>query len=220
MSRDELVLDERLRRYLDVHAGRPDPILERLRAATDRLPGASARTPALEAHLLAFLVELIGARQVLEIGCFTGHGTLALARALPAGGRVTTLEADPRLPEIGRPFWAEAGVAERIELRLGDARESLAALLAEGRAGGFDMAFIDADKKAYGDYFDMALQLVRKGGLIVVDNTLWAGRVADPADRSRQTEAIRALNRRILADPAVAMVLLPIADGVTLVRRR
>lgn len=220
MSRDDLVLDDRLRAYLGAHAGRPDPILERLRAATDRLAGASARTPALEADLLSFLVELLGARQVLEIGCFTGHGTLALARALVPGGRIVTLEADPGFPEIGRPFWAEAGVADRIELRLGDARASLAALLAEGRADQFDMAFIDADKKAYGTYFEMSLQLVRRGGLIVVDNTLWAGRVADPADRSRQTEAIRALNSRVVADPAVAMVLLPIADGVTLVRRR
>lgn len=220
MSRDDLVLDDRLRRYLDTHAGRPDPILERLRAATDRLAGASARTPALEADLLSFLVELIGARQVLEIGCFTGHGTLALARALPPNGCVVSLEADPRFPEIGRPFWSEAGVAERIELRLGDARASLQTLLAEGPPGRFDMAFIDADKKAYGAYVDLALQLVRQGGLIVVDNTLWGGRVADPADRSRQTEAIRALNARLLADPAVAMVLLPIADGVTLVRRR
>lgn len=220
MSRDDLVIDDRLRRYLGAHAGRPDPILERLRAATDQLAGASARTPGLEADLLSFLVELIGARLVLEIGCFTGHGTLALARALPPGGRVVTLEADPRFPQIGRPFWSEAGVGDRIELRLGDAQASLEALLAEGPPERFDLAFIDADKKAYGVYFDRALQLVRRGGLIVVDNTLWGGRVADPADHSRQTEAIRALNTRIVGDPGLSMVLLPIADGVTLVRRR
>ena len=145
------------------------------------------RSSAEQAQLLAFLIELMGARRVLEIGCFTGYGTLAMALALPAGGRVVTLDVNANWPTIGRRHWRAAGVADRIELRLGLALESLDGLLAEGAAGSFDLAYVDADKKLYDAYYERALALVRPGGVVALDNVLWRGAVADPDNDDRQT---------------------------------
>nr|WP_223861810.1 class I SAM-dependent methyltransferase [Geminicoccus harenae] len=199
---------------------REHPAQAALRAETDRLEHGDMRTSPEAAALVAFLIEATGARAVLEVGCFTGHATLAMALALPPDGRVTTLDVNADWQALGRRHWEAAGVADRIRFREGPALASLDALLAEGGADGFDLALIDADKKSYPAYLQRCRRLVRTGGLIVLDNTLWRGRVADPDDTSRQTDTLRRLNQAIHDDPDLALVLLPVGDGLTLLRRR
>jgi len=219
MSQRTLAMDDRLYAYLLEVGVREHASLKALREETDRLAEASMRSSPEQMQLLALMLELMDARQVLEIGCFTGYGTLAMALALPAEGRVVTLDVNDDWPAIGRRGWRDAGVEERIELREGLAEESLARLIEEGLAGRFDLAYVDADKKAYDLYYERALELVRPGGIVALDNTLYDGAVADPADRGHQVEALRALNAKIHADARVSMVLLPVGDGLTLVRR-
>jgi O-methyltransferase len=178
------------------------------------------RSPPEQAQFLAWLVELIGARRVLEIGCFTGYSALAMALALPAGGRVVTLDANQSWARIGERYWREAGVEEKVELRLGRATDSLDGLLAEGAGESFDLAYVDADKKRYDEYYERALKLVRRGGVVALDNVLWGGAVADPDDRTHQTEALRMLNAKLLSDNRIALSMLPIGDGLSLCRKR
>jgi predicted O-methyltransferase YrrM len=213
-------LDEALVAYVETVGLREHPELRALRLATDALADGGMRSSAEQAQLLAFLIELIGAREVLEVGCFTGYGALAMALALPPGGRLVTLDVNTDTAEIGQRHWRAAGVAERIELRLGLALESLDALLAAGAAGRFDLAYVDADKKLYDAYYERALALVRRGGVVALDNVLQRGGVADPLNRDRQTLVIRELNRKIHADARVSPVLLPLGDGLTLARKR
>ncbi len=220
MSRGTTGLEDALQRYLVEATLREQPAQRALRAATDALPDAGMRSSPEQVQLLALLIELMGARRVLEIGCFTGYGTLGMALALPPDGKVVTLDVNADWSAIGRRFWGEAGVLDRIEMRLGLALESLDALLAEGAEGSFDLAYVDADKKTYDAYYERALRLVRPGGLIALDNVLWHGAVADPADSSHQTRALRALNAKIRGDDRVSMSLVPIGDGVMLARRR
>ena len=220
MSRTTLPLTERLHDYLLANSLREHPALAQLRAETSRLPGAGMQIAPEQGQLMAFLVELIGARRVLEIGCFTGYSALAMALALPPDGRLITLEANAEPIEIGRRAWHAAGVAARIEVRLGLAADNLEQLLAEGAAESFDLVFIDADKKSYDAYYERALMLVRPGGLILLDNMLWGGAVADPADQKRQTATLRALNAKLHRDERIALSLLPLGDGLTLARRR
>ncbi|QFZ20147.1 O-methyltransferase [Saccharothrix syringae] len=198
---------------------RDDPVLRELREETAALPaGAAMQVMAEEGQLLALLVAATGARSVLEVGTFTGYSTLCLARAVPAGGRVTTCDVVEKWPRIGRPHWERAGVADRIDLRLGPAADTLRELRAERGPASFDLAFIDADKANYRVYYEHALDLVRPGGLVVIDNTLLFGRVLEPAAQDPDTVAIRELNAFIATDPRVEPVLLPLADGVTLAR--
>jgi len=212
--------DERLYDYYRRVGLREHPALAGLREATDVLPDGGMRSSAEQSQLLALLAELTGVRRALEVGCFTGYTTLTLALALPPDGRVVTLEADERWPAIGRPYWEQAGVAGRIELRIGRAEAGLRRLLAEDGPGRFDLAYIDADKRRYPAYYELTLELVRPGGVIALDNMLRDGAVADPTDRSPQTETIRALNAKLHADERVSLVMLPVGDGVTLLRKR
>jgi predicted O-methyltransferase YrrM len=211
-------ISERLSDYVLAQGLREHPILRDLRLLTDGLPESSMRSSAEQAQLLAFLLELMGASSVLEIGCFTGSGTLAMALALPRGGRVVTLDINDHWPAIGRRHWERAGVAERIELRVGLALDGLDRLRDEGAV--FDLAYVDADKKLYDTYYERALGMVRQGGIVALDNVLWGGAVADPADSDGQTQVLRELNSKIRADERVTSVLLPIGDGVTLARKR
>jgi predicted O-methyltransferase YrrM len=220
LSPRTLDLSDRLHDYLLEVGIREHPAQRELRLATDALADGGMRSSAEQAALLGFLIELIGARRVLEIGCFTGYGTLAMALALPPGGRVVTLDVNADWAELGRRRWAAAGVADRIELRLGFAEDTLDGLLAEGGAGSFDLAYVDADKKLYDTYYERALALIRPGGVVALDNVLWRGEVADPDNDDRQTQTLRALNAKIHTDPRVSPVLLPIGDGLTLARRR
>ena len=220
MSPRTLPLGEQLYDYLLAASLREHPALAALRAQTARLPEGGMQTAPEQAQLIALLIELTGARRVLEIGCFTGYGTLAMALALPRGGKVLTLDVNPDWAGIGRAAWRAAGVEDRIETRFGLALESLDRLLAEGAAGSFDLILIDADKKSYDAYYERGLTLVRPGGLILLDNVLWGGLVADPANRERQTETLRALNTKLHADPRISLSLVPIGDGLTIALKR
>ncbi len=211
-------MTDQLYDYVLAHGLREHPVLRELRELTDALPESSMRSSAEQAQLLAFLIELTGATRVLEVGCFTGYGTLAMALALPPGGRVVTLDVNEHWPATGRQYWERAGVADRVELRVGLALESLERLSDEGAA--FDLAYVDADKKHYDTYYERSLALVRTGGIVALDNVLWGGAVADLEDRDRQTLVLRDLNRKIQADPRVSSLLLPVGDGLTLARKR
>lgn len=210
-------MSDRLYEYVIAQGLREHPVLRELRQLSDDLPEASMRSSAEQMQLLAFLIELTGATRVLEIGCFTGYGALAMALALPPGGRVITLDVNEHWPAIGRRHWERAGVADRIELRLGLALDSLGALAAEDDR--FDLAYVDADKKLYDEYYERALSLVRPGGIVALDNILWGGAVADPDDQERQTQILRLLTAKIHADERVTTVLLPVGDGLMLARK-
>ncbi|MEO3861924.1 class I SAM-dependent methyltransferase [Acrocarpospora sp. B8E8] len=200
---------------------REDEILRSLREETAALPmGRAMQVMAEEGQLLALLVRLTSARTVLEVGTFTGYSTLCLARAVAPGGRVITCDITERWHSIGVPYWRRSGVLDRIDSRIGDASDTLATLLCEEGPGSVDFVFIDADKPAYPKYYEAALALVRENGLIVVDNTLFLGKVADPEAQDADTEAIRAFNAMLLEDLRVDVSLLPMADGITLVRKK
>jgi caffeoyl-CoA O-methyltransferase len=199
---------------------REPAILVRLRAETARRPNAQMQIEPEQGAVLALLVELLDARRCLEIGTFTGYSSLAVALAMPPDGTVTCCDVSPEYTATARRYWAEAGVADRIDLRLGPAVETLDALVAEGAAGTYDLAFIDADKRSYPAYWERCLTLVRAGGVIAVDNVLWSGAVADPSADDEDTRTLRALNETIAADERVTPVLLAIADGMTIARRR
>jgi caffeoyl-CoA O-methyltransferase len=220
MSTRTLTLDDRLYEYLLAVGTREHPVLRRLRAETARLPMARMQISPEQGQFMALLVRLLGATRCLEVGTFTGYSALACALALPQGGQLVTLDRSEEWTAIARRYWEEAGVADRISLRLGPAARSLQALLDGGGAGTFDFLFIDADKTGYAEYLELGLELLRPGGLIAVDNVLWSGRVADPADRDEDTAALRALNARLHGDERVDLAMVPIGDGLTLARKR
>ncbi|WP_024877499.1 O-methyltransferase [Saccharomonospora piscinae] len=200
---------------------RDDEILRELRHETAALPmGEAMQVMAEEGQFLALLVGLVGARSVVEVGTFTGYSTLCMARALPADGSLVTCDISAKWPDIARPFWERAGVADRIQVRIGEAAATLDALLTERGPGGVDLVFIDADKAGYREYYESALSLLREGGLIVLDNTLYFGRVVDPEFQDADTVALRELNSHIRDDDRVDMSLLASADGITLARKK
>lgn len=209
-------LTDALHDYLLAHGFRDHPALAALRAETAKQRAAIMQIAPEQGAFMQLLVELTGAKACLEIGTFTGYSALAVALALPADGRVTALDVSEEWTAIARRHWAQAGVADRIELLLGDAGASLERLIAEGRS--YDFAFVDADKDAYDRYYEACLKLVRPGGLIALDNMFQGGRVTTP--ETDDARAIDALNRKIQADERVSMTLLPLADGLTLCRRR
>lgn len=221
MSIKTLTMTERLHDYILAHGVREHPALRRLREETTTL-GESSRMqiPPEQGALIGLLVELTGAGRVLEVGTFTGYSAMAAALALPEGGRLVTCDISEEWTSVARRHWREAGVAGRIELRLGPALDTLDRLLAEGAAGSFDMMFIDADKRNYAGYYERGLDLVRPGGLIMADNTLWSGRVADPGDAGEDTAALRAFNEKLGRDERIRISLLPVADGLTLALKR
>ena len=195
------------------------PVLTVLREKTAKMPNAMMQVSPEQGKFLAFLVGLTGAKTVLEIGTFTGYSALVMALALPADGRLTACDVSEEWTSLGKKHWLEAGVAEKIDLRIAPALATIDQLLAEGKADSFDMAFIDAMKAEYDGYYEGCLKLVRPGGLIALDNMLQSGRVADAGETGEATETIRALNAKIAADDRVEAVLLPIRDGMTLARR-
>ncbi|MGQ3031872.1 MAG: class I SAM-dependent methyltransferase [Ferrovibrionaceae bacterium] len=211
--------DPVIEKYLLAVGGRETDLQRRLREETMRLPRGRMQAGPETAQILAFLVRLLGARHCLEVGTFTGFSALAVAQALPEGGRLIACDVSEEWTAIGRRYWQEAGVADRIDLRIGPGSATLHRLIAEGRAGQFDFAFIDADKTGYDGYYEDCLILLRPGGVIALDTMLWSGAVADPAINDADTVALRTLNAKIHADPRVDMCLLPIGDGVNLVRK-
>ncbi len=217
----QVELSEHLLGYTRSVSLRDDEILRDLVAETAFMPALDAMvTMPEEGQLLAMLVGLTGAEQVLEIGTFTGYSTLCMARALPSGGRLVTCDISERWTRVARRYWTRAGVSDRIELRLGDGAQTMAELLAERGPGTFDLVFIDADKTGYAHYYEQALVHLRAGGLVVLDNTLYFGRVADPDADDPDTEAIRALNASLHGDGRVDLSMLVMADGITLARKK
>ena len=216
MSNRTLTLTDDLVEYVRRVGLREHPALARLREDTATMPNAQMQIAPEQGAFMALLVQLTGARRILEIGTFTGYSSTAMALALPEDGRITCLDVSREWTDRARQAWTDAGVADRVELRIGPAVESLAQLADDT----FDLAFIDADKPGYDAYYTGCLRVVRPGGLILIDNVLQSGRVTDPAADDDNVRAIRALNERIAADERVDFVLLPLADGLTMARIR
>ena len=206
--------------YILANSLRDRDELKRLRQETRAMPMGGMQISPDQGQFMGLLVELIGAKRIVEVGTFTGYSSIAMALALPADGRLIACDVSDEFTRIARRYWQEIGVADKIELRLGPAVETLDGILAAGEAGCFDMAFIDADKENYDAYYERCLQLLRPGGLILIDNVLWGGRPADTDEQSESTVAIRALNAKIHADERVTASLLSIGDGLTLARKR
>jgi predicted O-methyltransferase YrrM len=214
------LVSEAVEHYAFNVMARETPLQKRLRAETARLPEAQMQIGPDQGAFMAFLVRLIGARRTLEVGTFTGYSSLAVAAALPEDGKLIACDVSDEWTSIARRYWQEAGVSNKIDLRLGPATETLAGLLRDGGADSFDFAFIDADKEEYDAYYESCLKLIRPNGLILVDNALWSGAVADPSKNDAETAAIRALNAKIRDDVRVEACLLTVGDGVMLARKR
>ena len=216
MSRHTTPITDALEQYIRQVTLREPATLKRLREATENHPRASMQIAPEQGQFLHFLVRLIGARKALEVGVFMGYSSSWVALAMPLGGQVIACDVSEEYTAIARNTWREAGVEDKIDLRLAPALETLDGLIAAGHSGTFDFAFLDADKQHYAHYYDRALTLLRPGGLIAVDNVLWDGAVADPTDTDPDTEAIRAFNRKLHADERIALTLVTMGDGLTL----
>ena len=213
-------MTDTLYKYLVEHSLRDHPVLRELREETAKLPKAVMQVGADQGQFLALLARLVGARRCLEIGVFTGYSSLAIAMALPEDGTILALDVSEEWTSIARRYWKKAGVDHKIDLRLGPAMNTLDTLISLRDLGRFDMVFIDADKTSYLGYYERCIELVRRGGLIVVDNTLWSGRVADPGNKDADTIALRAFNDALHRDERIDLALLPVGDGVTLAFKR
>lgn len=216
MASKTLQLTDQLYDYLLSISLREPEILAQLRAETQAIPGAVMQITPDQGQFMGFLVKLLGAKKTLDIGVFTGYSALAIALALPSDGQVIACDINEQSTAIARQYWEAAGVSDKIDLRLAPALETLDALLADGQAGSFDFAFIDADKRNYNAYYERSLQLLRVGGVVAIDNVLWSGDVADPQVQDPQTNAIRDLNQKLHQDDRIALSVLPLADGLTL----
>ncbi len=213
-------VNEALYNYLVGVTVKDHPALAALREETAAMPSGGMQIAAEQGQFMQLLVHLLQATRYLEVGCFTGYSSLVMALALPEDGRVTTCDVSEEWTGVARRHWKSAGVADKITLKLGPAVESLRRLLAEGLAESFDIAFIDADKDNYPNYYDLCFDLVRPGGLILIDNTLWGGQVADPSVSDPDTEGIRAVNQRAFEDDRVDSCLLPLSDGLHICHKR
>jgi caffeoyl-CoA O-methyltransferase len=220
MSKRSISLTDSLYDYLLSVSLREPDLLLKLREETAADPAANMQISPEQGQFMGLLARLMGARRCLEIGVFTGYSSLAIARALPEDGRIVACDISEKWTSVARRYWAAAGVAHKIDLRLATAMETLDRLLADGEAGTFDFAFIDADKENYVGYYERALQLLRSGGLVVADNTLWSGRVADPENAEADTVALRHFNELLHGDSRVDLSLVPIGDGLSLARKR
>lgn len=220
MSNQTIGLEPALYEYLLSVSLREPEILQQLRQETATLPMAQMQIAPEQGQFMALLVELLGVKKALEVGVFTGYSSLCVALAMPPDGKIIACDVSEEYTAIARRYWQQAGVADKIELHLAPALETLDQLLADGQANSFDFAFIDADKINYEPYYERSLQLVRPGGLIAVDNVLWSGRVANPNTDAPSTKTIQAFNAKLHQDERVSISLVPIADGLTLARKR
>lgn len=221
MSRRTLTLDDTLYQYLLAHSLREPAVATELRAATASHPRAQMQISPEQGQFMSLLLKLMGARRAIEVGTFTGYSALITALALPEDGTLLACDISDEYTRVGRPYWERAGVAHKIELVIAPALATLDAQLQAGAAGTYDFAFIDADKSNYAGYFERCLRLLRAGGLIAIDNTLWSGRVAHPAAADdADTLALQAFNAALHADERIDLALLPVGDGLTLARKR
>lgn len=220
MSKRTIGLDEQLYSYLLSVSLREPEILQKLRQETANHPSGTMQISPEQGQFMRLLIQLIGAKKTLEVGVFTGYSSLSVALALPADGKIIACDVSEEFTAIARRYWQEAGVTNKIDLRLAPALKTLDNLLATEQAETFDFAFIDADKENYDGYYERSLQLIRPGGLIAIDNVLWSGRVADPQIHNESTQAIRTLNQKLRDDERVTLSLIPIGDGLTLALKR
>lgn len=220
MSNKTLAVTDQLHEYLLSVSVRESDILRQLREETAQHPMAQMQIAPEQGQFMALLVKLIGATRALEIGVFTGYSSLVVALSLPPDGQLIACDVSEEYTAIARRYWQKADVAHKIDLRIAPAVETLDQLLADGQANQFDFVFIDADKSGYDAYYERSLQLVQPGGLIAIDNVLWSGRVADPNETDNRTAKIRAFNQKLYTDERVDLSLVPIADGLTLARKR
>lgn len=220
MTSKNLGLSPELYAYLQGISLREPEILRQLRLETLTYPMHQMQIAPEQGQFMAFLVKLMGAKKILEIGVFTGYSSLAMALALPPEGRLIACDQDPNSTTIAQKYWTAAGVQNQIQFYLNPALTTLDHLLEKGESQSFDLVFIDADKRNYDRYYELSLQLVRSGGLILIDNVLWDGKVADRSVDDPQTQAIRDLNQKLHQDDRIDLSLLPLADGLTLVRKR
>jgi predicted O-methyltransferase YrrM len=220
MTNTTFTLSATLHRYLLDVSLRDDPLRRRLREETARDDMARMQSAPEQGQLMELLVKLMGARKALEVGVYTGYSALCVASALPEDGRLIACDINATWTLVAQRYWKEAGLSEKIQLRLAPALDTLDELVANGESGSFDFAFIDADKENYANYYERVLALLRSGGLAAIDNTLWSGQVADPACQDAETRAIRAFNAALHRDERVDISLVPIADGMTLARKR
>jgi predicted O-methyltransferase YrrM len=216
MSKQTIGLEQNLYDYLLSVSLREPIILTQLRQETSQLPMSRMQISPEQGQFMALLVKLMRAKKTLEVGVFTGYSSLVVALALPADGKIVACDVSEEYTSIARRYWQQAGVADKIDLHIAPALETLDSLLAAGEAGTFDFAFIDADKGNYENYYERSLELIRPGGIIAIDNVLWSGKVADPEIQDNQTNKIRAFNRKLHQDSRITLSLVPIADGLTL----
>lgn len=216
MSRKTIALTDALAHYLRSISQEEPSVLIRLREETADLPDADMQIAPEQGQFLGLLVRLMGARNVLELGTFTGYSSLSMAMALPPHGRIVTCDKNSEWTEIARRYWKEARVQNRVELHVGSALDTLDRLLAEGQEKRFDLVFIDADKENYIGYYEYAIKLLRPGGLVIVDNVFWSGKVIEPDMQDKDTLAIRAFNHYLKNDSRITLSVVPIGDGLTL----
>ncbi len=219
MSNETIGLSDQLYNYLLSVSLREPEILSKLRQETASHPMRSMQIAPEQGQFMALLVQLIGAKKTLEVGVFTGYSALVVALALPPDGKVVACDVSEEYASVARRYWQEAGVADKIDLHIAPALETLDRLLESGQAGTFDFAFIDADKSNYDGYYERSLKLVKTGGLIAIDNVFWKGQVADPTVQDNRTEKIRALNQKLHTDSRISLSMVPIGDGLTLARK-
>ncbi|GCL35723.1 caffeoyl-CoA O-methyltransferase [Sphaerospermopsis reniformis] len=219
MAKQTIGLEQNLYDYLLSVSVREPEILTQLRQETAQLPMSIMQISPEQGQFMALLVKLIGAKKTLDIGVFTGYSSLVVALALPADGKIIACDVSEEYTSIARRYWEKAGIADKVDLHIAPALETLDNLLAAGEAESFDFAFIDADKGNYENYYERSLQLIRPGGLIAIDNVLWSGKVADPEIQDNQTKKIRAFNQKLYQDSRITLSLVPIADGLTLANK-
>ena len=220
MSNQSIGLSDELHEYLLSVSLRETEVMQRLRAETAEHPKSEMQVAPEQGQFLQFLVRLIGVRRTLEIGAFTGYSALAVAQELPSTGTLVACDVSEAYTEVARRYWEEAGVADRIDLRIAPAEKTLSALIDDGQEGTFDFSFIDADKETYDTYYEQSLRLLRPGGVIALDNMFRGGRVADPETEDESVRAIQRINEKLHGDERVDLSMLPLADGMTLAMKR
>ncbi|MEX0924227.1 MAG: class I SAM-dependent methyltransferase [Rhodovibrionaceae bacterium] len=220
MSPRTLAMTDEIHDYILKVSLRETETMRRLREETQAHPHANMQIAPEQGQFMALLAELIGARRCIEIGSFTGYSALAVARALPEDGKIVCCDVSEDYTAVARRYWKEAGIEDKIDLRIAPAQQTLDALIAEEQEGAYDFVFVDADKEGYDGYYERALVLLREGGLIAFDNVLWSGKVADPAKDDADTQALRTLNEKLGKDERISVSMVPIGDGLTLARKR
>ena len=220
MSTKIILMDDQLLEYLRQNSVREPDVLQELREETQKLSNSGMQISPEQGQLMAMLVKLVNARKIVEIGTFTGYSSTVMALAMPEDSQLIAFDISEEYTRTARRFWKKAGVDQRVKLVLGNAKESLKDFLQTGEQESVDLAFIDADKSSYAEYYEYCLQLIRPGGLILVDNVLWGGQVADASNHDKDTEALRIFNAALSSDQRVDLCMVPIGDGLTIARKR